>query len=277
MHKHLIINADDFGMSREVNEGTKIGINKGVITSVSVMANMPYFTDAISYLKKHKEISVGLHFNITEGKPIIHPHDATNLIREDDHFYFWTNMIPRVSVRSIKLKEIEKELIAQYEKLAATGLPITHIDSHHHIHLYPRIFKLVNKFAEEKKVKALRGDSFSFWNLSLGVMHKPIPTQAIVNAMLLYSHLRFPRRKHFTKINGFYDINWGKDLTVEDLLQICHKLPQGTTELICHLAVESTKGNKKFLSPRFKALKLLTHPQIVKALRKNGIDLTRHG
>jgi predicted glycoside hydrolase/deacetylase ChbG (UPF0249 family) len=52
--RQLIINADDFGMSKEVNEGTKQGIKAGVVTSVSVMVNMSYFEDAISFLKRYQ-------------------------------------------------------------------------------------------------------------------------------------------------------------------------------------------------------------------------------
>ena len=123
--KKLIINADDFGMSREVNEGTKKGIEQGIITSVSVMANMPFFEDAIRFLKKHPRVSVGLHFNITEGKPLIFPKDAKNLIREDDSFYHWPQLVTRVASKTIKRTEIEMELKRQYMELKKTGLPIT--------------------------------------------------------------------------------------------------------------------------------------------------------
>src|ERR1700733_1674189 len=108
--KKLIINADDFGMSQEVNEGTKKGIEQGIITSVSVMANMPFFEDAVRFLRKHPKVSVGLHFNITEGKPLILPKDAINLIREDDSFYHWPQLITRVASKNITRSEIEKEL-----------------------------------------------------------------------------------------------------------------------------------------------------------------------
>src|SRR4051794_5424327 len=127
--KYLIINADDFGMSREVNTGTKKGIEQGIITSVSVMVNMPYFDDAIKFLKRYPHISVGLHFNITEGKPLHHPKDVGTLIREDDNFYHWPQLIGREVIKNIRQDEIERELKLQYATLKATGLNITHIDS----------------------------------------------------------------------------------------------------------------------------------------------------
>jgi predicted glycoside hydrolase/deacetylase ChbG (UPF0249 family) len=274
--KKLIINADDFGMSNEVNEGTKEGIRQGIITSVSVMANMPYFDDAIRFLKKHPEVSVGLHFNITEGKSLILPKDAENLIREDDYFYHWPQMIGRVASKQIKQNEIEQELKKQYLALKNTGLQITHIDSHHHIHLYPSIFKIVSAFADKEKIQSLRGNYFNSWNLTLGVWKKPIVTQVIVNSVLLLSNLRHKNHKHLYEINRFYDINWGKNLSNKELLIILNNLPEGTTEFICHLAVESPTGNKTFLTPRYKVLKLLTDPMIKKHLTSNGILLSAH-
>jgi predicted glycoside hydrolase/deacetylase ChbG (UPF0249 family) len=274
--KNLIINADDFGMSREVNEGTKKGIQEGIITSVSVMANMPYFDDAIQFLQKYPLVSVGLHFNITEGKPLILPKDAGALIREDDSFYHWPQLIGRVAFKNIKRLEIEHELKKQYGALKKTGLTITHIDSHHHVHLYPTIFKIISAFADKEGIQALRGNYFNSWNLTLGIWKKPIVTQVVVNSALLLSNLRHHNLTHLYEINRFYDINWGRDLEPEDLLKILNKLPDGTTEFICHLAVESATGNKKFLTPRYKALTLLTNTKIKNHLTNNGITLTAH-
>jgi predicted glycoside hydrolase/deacetylase ChbG (UPF0249 family) len=274
--KKLIINADDFGMSAEVNEGTKRGIQQGIITSVSVMPNMPFFDEAISFLRNYPHISVGLHFNITEGKPLILPKDARNLIREDDSFYHWPQLVSRVALKWVTRTEIEKELKAQYTTLKKTGLSITHIDSHHHVHLYPSIFKVVSAFADKEGVQALRGNYFDTWNLTLGIWKKPIPTQVVVNCALLLSNIRHKNLTHLYEINRFYDINWGHDLRPEELLNILNNLPEGMSEFICHLAVESATGNKKFLTPRYKTLTLLTNAKIKHHLTRNGITLVAH-
>jgi len=273
MQKHLIINADDFGMSKEVNEGTKLGIKRGLITSVSVMANMPLYNDAIVFLRKNPRISVGLHFNITEGSPLILPKDAKNLIREDNFFYHWPNMLARVSIGSILITEIEKELRAQYDKLKSSGLRITHIDSHHHVHLHPHIFKVVSKFADDHKINSLRGSYFSPWNLTLGVWKKPITTQTLVNSMLLLVNMRHFNRKLPYSIDRFYDINWGKNLTEEEFIKVLKKLPLGTTEFICHIALPSQTGNKKFLKPRYEILKLLSSKKVKQQLLERDIML----
>ncbi len=275
--KNLIINADDFGMSQEVNEGTEKGIKQGIITSVSIMVNMPYFKQAVQFLKKYPDISVGLHFNITEGPPLLLPRVAKNLIREDNTFFYWSQLIPRVAMHKKEmLKEIQAELSAQYKLLQSTGLPITHIDSHHHVHLYPSIFHVVSKFVDKQKIHSLRGHAFNFWNLTLGTWKKPIPTQLIVNLFLLLVNIRYKNWNHLSKINRFYDINWAKDISTEEFVEILEKLPDGTTEFICHLATVSKTGNTKFLIPRYNTLQLLSQPLIKKHLTKNGITLVNH-
>jgi len=276
VEKRLIINADDFGMNDEVNVGTKEGVREGIITSVSVMTNMPYFDDAIKFLKRNKKISVGLHFNITEGGSVLPPKEVSSLIREDDKFFYWPQLITRSLLNNLDLKQVEKELKAQYDKLASAGLEITHIDSHHHIHLYPPIFKIVSSFADKHKINSLRGNYFNSWNITLGVRKKPIPTQFVVNALLMFINLRGGKRNHLYEINRFYDINWGKKFEGSDFVKILENLPSGTTEFICHLAVPSELGNPKFLNPRFKALKLLERTEVKKHLVENGIILVPH-
>lgn len=272
--RKLIINADDFGMSREVNEGTKKGIHQGIITSVSIMVNMPYFEDAITFLKKYPQVSVGLHFNITEGKPILIPNYVGTLLREDDSFYFWTALAWHMFINRVSLKEIDEELKAQYAKLKQTKVKITHIDSHHHIHLFPSVFKIVNAFADKQGVGGLRGNRFNVWNLTVGTFRKPITTQLIVNTLLLMNTLRMKNYEDTRKISRFYDINWSNNMPPSEFAKILKNLPEGTTEFICHLAVLSDTGNRTFLQPRYKALKLLTNPQIKKHLKKNGITLS---
>ncbi|KXK08473.1 MAG: hypothetical protein UZ21_OP11001000674 [Microgenomates bacterium OLB22] len=165
--KRLIINADDFGMSKEVNDGIKRAIKAGAVNSVSVMVNMPYFEDAVRFLKLHPEVRVGLHFNITEGAPISSPHAASTLLREDNNFYYWMNLVVKFILRHVSLKQIENELMLQHTKLASTGLEITHIDTHHHIHLFPPFFKLVLGFARRKGISTLRCRRFRLSSLTL--------------------------------------------------------------------------------------------------------------
>ena len=269
--KKLIINADDFGMNKEVNDGIKLGIKRGVVTSVSVMANMLYFEDAIQFLKKYPRVSVGLHFNITEGKPLIR--HADSLTGKDNNFFFWTQLINKLVLKQVEAKIIEKELAAQFKKLAASGLPITHLDSHHHIHLYPPLFRRVSEFAYRKKIAFVRGKSFNIWNLTLKNRLMPQPTQIVVNMLLLLNSV-FNKQINCLSENNFYDLNWGKRLTPETFIKVLDELPKDMTLLICHLAVEKETDKTSFFALRYKALELLSHPLVKEYLANKNTLLS---
>lgn len=68
--KQLIINADDFGLSPGVNQGIVEAYQAGGISNTTLMVNMPGFTDAVRLASLHPEMGVGLHFNLTYGRPV---------------------------------------------------------------------------------------------------------------------------------------------------------------------------------------------------------------
>lgn len=274
--RRLIINADDFGMSREVNEGIKQGIEAGIITSVSVIVNMPYFDDAISYLKKHPEVSVGLHFNITEGSPILDRKSTSTLILEDGSFFYWTSIVYYLFLRQISLGEISAELIVQYRKLEKTKLKISHIDSHHHLHLFPEIFRLLTGFAQKKGIKSLRCRAFNPGRLFFWLKNLPTFKQFIIITLCVIDSAFLAKSKSFYEVNNLFDISWDKKMTEEKFCHYLELLPDGTTEIICHPAVLSKTGNPRFLGPRYKGLKILLSDRVKKTIEKNNINLVGH-
>lgn len=273
--RSLIINADDFGMSNEVNEGIKIGIKSGMVTSVSVLANMPYFDDAVEFLREHKEVSVGLHFNITEGTPVLTPNEVGSLLKEDDTFFSWIGLLLQLIGRSAKIEHVRKELLAQFQKLENTGIKITHIDSHHHIHLFPPIFKFFVQLADEKGIESLRCHHFNIWGLTTGIKKMPKARQLLIDLGLWLNSISHNHR-HFNEVDGIYDVNWDVNLTENELTGILNNLPEGKTELICHLGVLSPTGNKRFLEPRSKALELLQSPNFKAQILKSEIKLVNY-
>lgn len=85
--KHLIINADDFGLSPGVNQGIAEAYQAGGISSTTVMVNMPGFTDAVRLASLHPGLGVGLHFNLTYGRPVSDPRLIPSLIQADGRFH----------------------------------------------------------------------------------------------------------------------------------------------------------------------------------------------
>lgn len=134
----IIINADDCGKSQIVNEHIEQAIQRGKITSTTVMANMDDFNGAVALFRKYSDkISFGWHINLTEGEPLLKNQrlldygyyvEQNGLVSFNGKKY-WDKRLPR------DIKEgIKNELKAQYEKLRDAGIKISHADSHQHIH-----------------------------------------------------------------------------------------------------------------------------------------------
>jgi len=272
--KQLIINADDFGMSYEINEGIKKGINAGIINSVSVMANMPYFDDAVKFLKSKPEISVGLHFNITEGQPIGQPNEKSTLLREDNSFFHWTNLSYKLLTNKCSIEEIRDALVNQYEKLEKTGLKISHIDSHHHVHLYPSIYKIVLNYAYAKKIRFLRSRSFKLWSITDSIGRRLSGRKLIIFILCQINNTLFYKdNKHILKISSIYDMMWDNPISMETFKRNITHLHDGITEIICHPAIASKTGNPIFLKPRQKILAILLDKSLKGYLRRNNVEL----
>ena len=126
----LIINADDFGLSKSISDGIIEGIKEGYITSTSIMANMEYAKYAINEAIKNNINCIGLHINLTVGKPII---KNNNLIDENGLFLY-----NRKQIENTKLtyEDAYNEIIAQIktiDKYSNGLIKIDHLDMHHHL------------------------------------------------------------------------------------------------------------------------------------------------
>lgn len=255
-------------MSKEVNDGIKRAVKAGAVNSVSVMVNMPYFDDAARFLKGHPEVQVGLHFNITEGAPIGSPHATSTLLREDNNFFFWINLVVKFTLRRVSLRQIGAELKLQHKKLASTGLTITHIDTHHHIHLFPPFFKLVLGFAQKEGISTLRCRRFRLSSLTVALFETAsIKALLILSLCFINNVLARPSREHFSD-DTIFDMHWDSRMSKKKFLHVLSSLPDGTIEIICHPGVMSKWGNAAFLAPREHELHLLTDPKILKRIRQ---------
>ena len=130
--KKLIITADDYGMSRAVNDAIDEGIEAGIITSTNVMTNMPYYRDAIKL--KEKNVSVGIHWVLACGKPVLPKEEIPTLVMENGEFYSYKEFRKKLRRRKISYNEIKKELVAQYnlfdELMGAPDYWNTHQNTH---------------------------------------------------------------------------------------------------------------------------------------------------
>src|SRR5437868_6370726 len=133
--KYLIVNADDFGLTSGVNRAVVEAHTRGILTSTTLMANMLAFDDAMRLAKANPGLGVGLHFNITQGKPVADASRVRGLLDEGGEFLGTsTALLRRALAGKLHVQEVEIELRAQIEKVLGAGLSLTHVDSHKHAH-----------------------------------------------------------------------------------------------------------------------------------------------
>ncbi len=138
----IIINADDFGLTNSVNKAIIDVFKAGNLTSATMMVNTPGFLNAVELAKKHPTLGVGLHFCLTEGKPLT---SAKTLIDEEGCFLSRGTLIKQILKGKINQDDITAEFNAQLEKLVKSGIQLTHTDSHQHVMMIPFVFNAVIK------------------------------------------------------------------------------------------------------------------------------------
>lgn len=147
MRKLLIVNADDFGLSRGQNYGIVDACRNGVVTSTTALVNGGAIEHAVDLHRLVPELGVGLHFSLTLGKPV----GLRPSLTRDGLLGKW--IWEQADAGTLPLDEIADELACQYDRfIALFGVPPTHIDSHHHVHMIAAIFPLVTDFARAKGI-----------------------------------------------------------------------------------------------------------------------------
>lgn len=267
--KRLIVNADDFGLSRSANQGIIRGHREGILTSASLMVNEPGFEEAVELARENPRLGVGLHLTLLCGHSTLKPAEIRGLVNGKGEF---GSNPTRVGLRYFFLRrlrpQLRAEIIAQFEKFRATGLPLDHVDSHHHLHAHPVIFRILIETAELLGITHLRLTSEPFGvhaRIALGRPWRRLSYGAIY--WLLAGKARRTLRqldiKHTDAVFGLLQDARVDELYLERLLPV---LPPGVSEIYSHPSLDVFKHEMEALiSPRIRAL-----------VEKLGIRLIRY-
>ena len=155
----LIVNADDYGISHEVNLAIEKGINENIIDRASLMVNMPFAEEAVEMAIAGRYLSkIGLHINLVEGNPLTCDIRKTWLCENGKFNGKISDKKYKKSVIADRnvLMCIEKEINAQMKKYISWNMPLLHADSHQHSHIKPSIFPVVMKCAENNGFTSIR-------------------------------------------------------------------------------------------------------------------------
>lgn len=277
--RFLIVNADDFGLTAGVNRAVIEGHTRGVITSATVMTNMPAFDDAVRLAKEHPSLGVGLHFNITQGRPVAEASRVDSLL--DGHGEFWGTgaaLLKRALAGRLNPEEVVVELRAQIDKALNAGLRLTHVDSHKHSHALPRVCEAIIETIKNYGINAIRSPREE-WRFDRNAKSFKLIAQSagalgisrlcrISEARLRKSGVKTPDFFFGIARSGFWTKRW--------LIELIERLPAGSSELMSHPGYDDDElgGVKTRLrESRMNELRLLTDPDVLAKLKEKGVKL----
>ena len=257
--KYLIPNADDFGYTRDVNDGIIHAHRQGILTATTLMATGDAFDHAVMLARENRSLDVGVHLVLVGGDGF--PPTVAQLIRQ-------------IALRRIHIYD---ELVAQVRKVQGAGIQPTQLDTHKHTHLLPPVLKAVARISSEFRIPWVRRP----FDLPLHGGSVPWQRKA-VSKTLGFARAGFHRvlarygcrtTDYFAgfQITGHYD--------AAELAGLIRQLPEGVTEFMCHpgfCTAELQAARTRLKESRRRELDALTSAQVRKAIEESEVTLTRY-
>lgn len=278
--KQLIINADDFGLTPGVNRAIIEGHTGGIITSTTLMTNMPAFAEAVRLAQAHPTLGVGLHFNITQGRPVAPPKLVRSLTdRRGEFLGTSTKLAWRALAGQLRRAEVVIELRAQIEKAMTAGLRLTHVDSHKHAHALPAVLEAIAATIPAYgigRVRLLR-EQTRFTASSLQLLQQSVAAFGLSQLCRIGEAQR--RRLALPATTWFFGIAQTGHWSKRWLLELIANLPAGASELMCHPGYEDEALKEiptRLRGARQVELQLLTDPEIIHHVRAHDVQLINY-
>lgn len=231
--RQLIVNADDFGRHELINKAVAEAFAKGILRSATLMPGGAAFADAVAVARANRRLGVGVHFTLVNGNPILKPSEIPSLVTEKGVFYDdYTLFMKHYLQGRVNMAEVKAELAAQLAKMEQTGLKLTHVDSHQHMHTLPGIIDIVLKLAQDAKIKAVRIPKTELFCGNFGGLGQLIGRFGLGTLARLAAHKA--HKLGFKTPDFFAGIVAGEAVSEDFLCQLVAKQADGVTEVMLH-------------------------------------------
>jgi hopanoid biosynthesis associated protein HpnK len=266
--KQLVVNADDFGFTPDVNEGIVEAHRHGILTAATLMANGEAFEDAVRLARETPSLDVGCHLVLIGGRSVVNGDPLPSTVRA---------LLGALALRQIRVYD---ELRAQVRRIVGAGIQPSHLDTHKHTHLAPPVLEAVARIGEEFSISWIRRPL----DFPLGAARGTVPVlKRLTSDALGFFRGSFHRvlRKHGCRTTDHFA---GFQITgrfrTRELLELIALIPAGTTELMCHpgrcgAALRSAPTRLK--QSREEELQALVSPEVREAIDRAGIELVNYG
>jgi len=280
--RRLIVNADDFGLTQGVNRAIVEAHCHGIVTSATLMANGRAFDDASRRTTSTSRLSIGCHVVLVDGLPVLGGRQTPTLSNrkfDDGRFYQSLNgFAVRAVSGNIRADEIEAEATAQIRKLQATGIVVSHLDTHKHTHIFPPVLRPLLRAARACGVPAMRNP---FGPVHISIVAKQPSLWKQFGKVTLLSGLSKTFRRSVSDAgmltpDGTVGIVATGAMNVRLFENIVDSLPDGTWELVCHPGYNDAELDgirTRLRESRAVELRLLISPEARAILARSGVEL----
>lgn len=261
--RRLVVNADDFGFTEDVNEGILRSHLDGIVRSASLMANGAAFEDAVRIARRHPGLGVGCHLTLVQGESLSQPgirlpSSLASLLASPPTF-----------------AEARREFQAQADRVMRSGIVPTHLDTHKHVHLVPRVLDAALTVAQRLGVGWIRKPFDAPFGLSPGL--RACLAMALRPWRIPFEdRLRKAGCRTADYFAGFVATGRLDGLWLARLLR---RLPQGVGELVCHPGIcgpELLAAETRLKASREVELKALCSSRARRAVSEAGIELVSY-
>ncbi len=239
----VIFNADDYNLTPGVTRGILKAHGDGVVRSASFMVNLPHVEESAELLKTHPDLNIGLHVNLTFGRPVTDPVEVASLI--DDDGVFWRK--PGMLMEFARMEHIRCEITAQLKLAQKIGLKLTHLDSHHHVHQFePGIHQILVDMAREEGLAVRSVDE----DMKKVCQKAGVPT-----------------------CDSFCGEFYAGGVSLECLDGVFSRLSEGFHEVMCHPGEHDSllSSASSYNESRAREVNLLTSGDLVQLMKKYNI------
>lgn len=261
--KRLIINADDFGLSPAVTSGILETHAAGAVTSSSMMVQCAGWAHGVQQARATPALGIGLHFNLLVGSPLTAAPSLTD--RTSGCFPSLVALVSRALAGVLDRDEVVAECEAQLSAVRDAGIPVTHIDSHRHVHAVPYVRRAIAAVAARYGLPLRRPVESARW------FPADIGSRAH-RALVAWSwRLSSPGAQATRAADHFVGISLqGGTRFAERLTALLDALPDGTTELMVHpgRVDDALRAADGYTAPREIELAALTSPAVIARLRR---------
>ncbi|MEH1767954.1 MAG: hopanoid biosynthesis-associated protein HpnK [Nostoc sp.] len=292
--RFAIINGDDFGFSEGVNQAIIKAHKEGVLTSTSLMVSADAAKEAVNLAKANPNLAVGLHLVLICGRSVLPPEQIPHLVDKQGNFSnspFFAGL--RYQFVKETYQELRQEIRAQLEKYRSTGLPLSHVDGHLHLHVHPVVLRILVDLAPEFDIKVIRLPSEEL-GMTLRVNRSHLLTKLVWSGV--FGRLRRYGEKllesqgiSFTQ--RVYGLLQTGGITEEYLLGLIPQIQANLVEIYSHPAMSrlgnSWRGyananaiygdslNEELVTGEAELAALLSS-KVREALLNNGFEITNH-